>query len=350
MEGGCIWLRPDSGRRWPIAWPEGYREEFREGQPVLLRDGEVVARAGDEVTVRGAPGDMGYACIGFSSYVATEVVAVNAAKPEGPSAEPSGGVTHVARKSMSFVLPSGWTYRLPDPILEWGPGPKVIYFSNQPMHDECDTTEDESGTSTRCGLPIDALAPDGVFIEWWTLAYYWSQSPPPLPAGTAYELAGVDAVREPVRPDECERLGATEAERITLRRSSPSLDHLRICARDPDDQTRADLEALLQSIEFWGDEVTIPTQEAPPASGSPLPCAASLISGTLVQDDVHGVAIDTGDGLTPVRWPYGYSAHEGPDGIIVLDREGQVRFAEGERVELGGGYSQDDEWFLACNY
>jgi hypothetical protein len=77
LEGGCIWLRTATGRRWPIDWPDEYREEFRDGQPVLLHDDEVVAEAGDRITVRGGAGDFGFACIGFNSYAGTEIVAIN---------------------------------------------------------------------------------------------------------------------------------------------------------------------------------------------------------------------------------------------------------------------------------
>jgi hypothetical protein len=349
LEDGCIWLKTDMGRRWPIHWPDGYREEFRDGQPVLLHDDEVVAEAGDRISVRGGAGQFGYACIGFNPYTAAEVVAINPVERNEPSAEPSAAVTHVPRKSMSFALPSGWTHRLPDPILEWGMGPTVIYFSNQPMHDECERTEDEHGISTTCSLPIDALVPDGVLIEWWVIAYYWVQSPPPLPDGTPYDLAGVAAVRKVVDTDECQQLGATEAERITLRRSAPSLEHLRICARDPSAQTRAELEALLQSIVFDDAAIVIPTQEPPPVSDSPLPCAASLIVGTLVRDETYGVVVDTGEQRIPVVWPHGYYAREGPDGVEVVDREGGVRAVEGEEVELGGGMNAADDQFLTCN-
>lgn len=50
LEGGCVWLESD-GSRYEVLWPEGYTAE---ADPVALRrDGEVVAEAGDQVTVRG---------------------------------------------------------------------------------------------------------------------------------------------------------------------------------------------------------------------------------------------------------------------------------------------------------
>jgi hypothetical protein len=340
LEGGCIWLAAPDSSRWAVQWPDGYDEELRGDAAVLLRGAEVIAREGDEVTVRGSRRD-GFSYCGFT-YSVEEILAVEPGQEGGPP----GGLTHVAAKSMSFVLPEGWTYRLPDRTLQWGMGPKFIYFSNQPMHDECTRTQDEDGISTRCGLPIDELVSDGIYVEWWNMSWYWLPSPPPLPEGTPYSLGGRLGVRESIDVDECQELGATYAELITL----PGTSHLRICARDPSDQSLAEIEALLQSIEFWGDEVTIPTQEPPPASGSPLPCAASLIAGTLVRDDTYGVAVDTGDQRVPVVWPYGYFASEGPDGILVLDRHGTVMATEGERVALGGGMDAADERFMTCNY
>lgn len=51
LEGGCAWVETSSGR-YEVVWPEGYEVAF---DPVrLLRDGEVVAEAGDELTVRGS--------------------------------------------------------------------------------------------------------------------------------------------------------------------------------------------------------------------------------------------------------------------------------------------------------
>ena len=244
-------------------------------------------------------------------------------------------------KDGHVVLPPGWTYRLPEPV--WGTE-RFMFFSTQPMHSDCERTEDEYGVLTTCGLPIDQLVSDGVLVEWWNI--WLPTPPPPLPAGEPYAIGGREGVRDSEDVSDCGNLGATHAERITL----PGSSYLRICARDPSDETLAELDALLQSIEFWGDEVEIPTHEAPPPSGSPLPCAASLIAGTLVRDDTYGVAIDVGEERVPVVWPYGYFAVEGPDGILVLDRHGTVRATEGERVELGGGMDAADERFFTCNY
>jgi hypothetical protein len=78
LEGGCIWLRDDDGNAWEIVWPEPYRQEFRGGTPVLLRDGQVVAREGDRVTVSGMISrDLGSHCMVGIVYEASEVEAID---------------------------------------------------------------------------------------------------------------------------------------------------------------------------------------------------------------------------------------------------------------------------------
>jgi hypothetical protein len=71
-------LWDNAGNGWEIIWPEPYRQEFRDGQPVLLRDGEVVARAGDRVTVSGRISrDLGSVCMVGIVYEASGVNAID---------------------------------------------------------------------------------------------------------------------------------------------------------------------------------------------------------------------------------------------------------------------------------
>lgn len=52
LHGGSLWLETRPGRTLPIIWPHGYQARF---DPVELLDehGEVVAREGDTLSVRG---------------------------------------------------------------------------------------------------------------------------------------------------------------------------------------------------------------------------------------------------------------------------------------------------------
>ncbi len=73
IEGGCAYLEAPSGRKYEVIYPDGW--ELRKA-PLELRapDGRVVARAGDEVTVRGAEADMVSICQIGPIIEATEVV------------------------------------------------------------------------------------------------------------------------------------------------------------------------------------------------------------------------------------------------------------------------------------
>jgi hypothetical protein len=145
---------------------------------------------------------------------------------------------------MQVTLPPGWTYRLPT-FISWGPAKPVIYFSNQPMHDECTRI----GNSETCDRPIDGLVADGVLIDWWASGDYWLESPAALPSGSPYEVGGVEAVRYMVDVELC-GLHATEVERVVIRRATMGRDVLTICTRGLTMTTRAELEDLLASIEF----------------------------------------------------------------------------------------------------
>lgn len=73
LEGGCAWLEASDGTRYEILWPDGYQIQM---DPLQLvgPDGEAVASAGDEVTVRGRPAeDMASICMVGPIFQATEV-------------------------------------------------------------------------------------------------------------------------------------------------------------------------------------------------------------------------------------------------------------------------------------
>jgi hypothetical protein len=73
IEGGCVYLQAPDGRKYEVLYPEGW--ELRKSPAELVSpDGRVVARAGDEVTVRGAEADMVSVCQIGPIIQATEVV------------------------------------------------------------------------------------------------------------------------------------------------------------------------------------------------------------------------------------------------------------------------------------
>jgi hypothetical protein len=61
IEGGCYFVETDDGTRYEVIWPEGWMIDARGN--LLDPTDEVVARPGDELTVRGQiAGDMASIC------------------------------------------------------------------------------------------------------------------------------------------------------------------------------------------------------------------------------------------------------------------------------------------------
>lgn len=76
-------------------------------------------------------------------------------------------------------------------------------------------------------------------------------------------------------------------------------------------------------------------------------CMMALLSGTLVEDPRSGLAVSDGQGnITPVEWPYGYSARNELSTIVLVDERGQAVAREGDQVQLGGGLG--NELWHAC--
>ena len=73
IEGGCAYLQAPDGGKYEVLYPDGW--ELRMSPLELVApDGTVVARAGDEVTVRGAEADMVSICQIGPIIRASEVV------------------------------------------------------------------------------------------------------------------------------------------------------------------------------------------------------------------------------------------------------------------------------------
>lgn len=71
-------------------------------------------------------------------------------------------------------------------------------------------------------------------------------------------------------------------------------------------------------------------------------CDDALASGRLVANAQSGLAFqDQAGGVTPVLWPFGYSARRGVGGIELLDSGGAVIAREGDFVTAGGGTGND---------
>lgn len=76
IEGGCTYLEAEDGTRYEVIYPPGYSIDRSDA---TLRDqsGEIIATAGDVVTVRGRQAtDMGSICMIGPIFQASEVVSV----------------------------------------------------------------------------------------------------------------------------------------------------------------------------------------------------------------------------------------------------------------------------------
>ncbi len=94
--------------------------------------------------------------------------------------------------------------------------------------------------------------------------------------------------------------------------------------------------------------IAVPTQEPEPA-GSPRPCPAALIEGTLVPDERWGMIIEDVDGLTrKVLWPHGYAARQDGSRLALLDGGGSIVAFEGDLVRIGGGEAGSNGTWLGC--
>jgi hypothetical protein len=98
-----------------------------------------------------------------------------------------------------------------------------------------------------------------------------------------------------------------------------------------------------------------PSTSAPPAAAFPIrtpavrpqACNAALMVGSLERQPQTGLGIGTANGVTPVEWPFAYSARVVASSIVLLDGSGKVVAREHDRVNVGGGLGAGPVWF-AC--
>ena len=77
-------------------------------------------------------------------------------------------------------------------------------------------------------------------------------------------------------------------------------------------------------------------------------CDLALIAGSLEKHPQTGLGIGTGgEQVTPVQWPFGYSARMDLSGVVLVDETGKVIAKEHDRVEAGGGSGAEGVW-IAC--
>lgn len=107
-------------------------------------------------------------------------------------------------------------------------------------------------------------------------------------------------------------------------------------------------------------EIVVADEAPPAASFSQLPlltvagphgnvCLLARASGTLARHPESGVGLAVGSGpVTPIRWPFGWTAVDGPAGLVLFDQNGAVVGREGDRYSTGGGEGPDGI-FAVCS-
>ncbi|HUQ43605.1 MAG TPA: hypothetical protein VM451_04235 [Candidatus Limnocylindria bacterium] len=74
------------------------------------------------------------------------------------------------------------------------------------------------------------------------------------------------------------------------------------------------------------------------AQAEPDACMDALMSGSLERHPQTGLGIGTSDvEITPVEWPFGYSARMEVASVVLLNEKGVVVAREHDRVSIGGG-------------
>jgi hypothetical protein len=103
------------------------------------------------------------------------------------------------------------------------------------------------------------------------------------------------------------------------------------------------LALALAALVLAGCSVPLLTAGAPSES-----CDLALIAGSLERHPQTGLGIATsGEEVTPVQWPFGYSARMEITTIALVDEKGKVVAREHDRVEAGGSAGAGGTW-LAC--
>jgi hypothetical protein len=113
--------------------------------------------------------------------------------------------------------------------------------------------------------------------------------------------------------------------------------------------------AMMLALLLAACSTALPAGPVPLQTGGHHPvCEAARVGGTLVAAPYWGLAFErhgdpSGLSYTGVRWPFGYTARRGDDGVVVLiDPEGRVIAREGDRI-VAAGANGGGEDFVECD-
>lgn len=102
-------------------------------------------------------------------------------------------------------------------------------------------------------------------------------------------------------------------------------------------------DALATHGDRLGSELDLPTDD-PAAGDGPHVCLTAILEGVLVRRSDGRIGIGDGSRLWTVSWPPGWAAREAPEGLVILDPDGETVAREGQSVRIGGGEGPDGAW------
>jgi hypothetical protein len=139
-------------------------------------------------------------------------------------------------------VPVGWAFSATDPA-EWGGRPTIALLSNRPIEPVCDG----DGAARRCSSPASELRP-GQLLVWW-LSTTCAGPACTLPDGERRLVGGREAV-EVTDVSTCDGMGADRQRAVLVAVSPQRTDALVVCGRAIDAGAQAQLDALLDGIDW----------------------------------------------------------------------------------------------------
>lgn len=158
----------------------------------------------------------------------------------GTASAPGPAVTEVDGARVS--VPVGWAFSATDPA-EWAGRPTIALLSNRPIEPVCDG----DGAARRCSSPAGELVP-GQLLVWW-LSTTCAGPACTLPDGQRRLVGGREAV-EVTDVSACDAMGADRHHAVFVAVSPQRTDALVVCGRATDAGAQAQLDALLDGIDW----------------------------------------------------------------------------------------------------
>jgi hypothetical protein len=88
-----------------------------------------------------------------------------------------------------------------------------------------------------------------------------------------------------------------------------------------------------------GCPVELATMPRPPGPNNG--CILMEVGGTLVPHPIFGLGLLRDGNLRGVRWPFGWTARREAEGIVLINRAGDIVAREGGRISMEGGSTSD---------